>query len=146
MKGETMPATADIPTQVARKLAPIKIGPAIDKLYELREAKRKLNEQIEKIEADYADVEEQLMAKLEAEGTNKGTGAKATCSITHNVVGNVTDWDKVHAFIKKTGYTHLYRKQLNDASVRELFEAGKKVPGCEPFTKKRLNLRVASGV
>src|SRR5574343_374887 len=138
------PAEQDIPTRVARKLAPISIGPTVDRMYELREAKRKLEAEIKELETVYSELEEQLIEKLEAEGSDKGAGRKASVSITRSVVGNVTDWDKVHAFIKKTGYTHLYRKQLNDASLRELFEQGKKVPGCEPFTKVRLNLR--SGV
>ena len=71
-----------------------------------------------------------------------GGGKFATASVTSSVVGHVTDWDKFNAYVKKTGFFHLYQKRLSDASVRELFEQGKKVPGCEPFTKKRLNVRV----
>lgn len=130
---------------VAANLAPvsISIGPTVDKLFELRENKRALEAKIKFIETEYAELEEQLMAKLEAEGSDKGAGKKATVSITRNVIGNVTDWEKFNAYVKKTGFFHLYQRRLSDPAVRELFEQGKKVPGCEPFTKARLNLRSA---
>ena len=129
---------------VAKKLNPINIGSTIDKMHTLREAKRKLEAQIKELDDDYADLEELLLERLDSEGTRKATGKFASASITEAVVGNVTDWDKVHAYIKKTGFTHLYFKRLSDPGLRELFEQGKKIPGCEPFIKRKLNLRVGT--
>ena len=126
-------------TKTPTRLAPI--GPTIDKLNDLREAKRKLEAQIKTIEEEYDELETQLFAKFDAEGTNRGNGKNASASVSSSVVGNVTDWDKFNAFVKKTGFFHLFQKRLSDAAVRELFEQGKKIPGCEPFTKRRLNLR-----
>lgn len=137
-------ALTGVPAAVARKLVPVQIGPTIDALDNLRENKRKLQAEIDIIEGEYRELEEALMDKLEAEGSDKGSGKHASASITRSVVGNVTDWDKLNAYVKKTGYFHLYQKRLSDPAVRELFEQGKKIPGCEPFTKRRLNLR--SGV
>lgn len=136
-----MATAASTAARVAQKLMPISIGPAIDKLNALREKKRKLEAQVSEVEAEYKDLEELLMEKLEAEGSRTGAGKTATASISQSVVGNVTDWEKVNAFIKKTGFFHLYQRRLSDAAVRELFDQGKKIPGCEPFIKKRLNLR-----
>lgn len=131
--------TAATASLAAKKLGPI--GPTIDKLNDLREAKRKLEDQVKVIEGEYSELEIQLMEKMTAEGTDKGAGKKASASISSSVVGNVTDWELFNGYIKKTGYFHLFQKRLSDASVRELFEQGKKIPGCEPFTKRRLNLR-----
>lgn len=132
-----------IPEQVAEEiLTPaIRVGPTIDKLNTLREAKRKLEAQVKDIEAEYTELETKLIEKFEAEGTDKGTGKTASASITRSVVGNVTDWDKFNGYVKKTGFFHLFQRRLSDAAVRELFEQNKKIPGCEPFTKVRLNLR-----
>jgi hypothetical protein len=121
----------------------INLGSMIDKLAELREDKRALEGKVALIEAEYKEVEEALMKRLEAEGTDKATGKKATASITSSVVGDVTDWDALNAYIKKTGYFHLYQRRLSDPAVRELFDQKGKIPGVEPFTKKRLNLRAA---
>lgn len=135
-------ASAATAAAVAATLGPVPIGPTIDKLFSLRESKRALEDQVSAIEVEYSALEQALMDKLAAEGSTKGGGKFATASVTSSVVGHVTDWDKFNAYVKKTGFFHLYQKRLSDASVRELFEQGKKVPGCEPFTKKRLNVRV----
>jgi len=135
-----MASSAATAAKVAAKLTPVVIGPTIDQLYVLRERKRELTKEIETIEAEYSVLEEQLMEKLEKEGTTKGNGKKASVSISSTVVGNVTDWDQVYAYVKKTGYFHLFQRRLSDLAVRELFAKGKQVPGVEPFNKRRLNL------
>lgn len=120
------------------------IGGMTDKLITLRDKKREHEAEITKIEAEYKEVEERLFEKLDAEGTDKGNGKKGSVSISNSVVGNVTDWDALNAYIKKTGYFHLYQRRLSDPAVRELFDSKGKVPGVEPFTKRRLNVRVAT--
>lgn len=120
------------------------IGGMTDKLITLRDKKREHEAEITKIEAEYKEVEERLFEKLDAEGTDKGNGKKGSVSISTSTVGNVTDWDALNAYIKKTGYFHLYQRRLSDPAVRELFDSKGKVPGVEPFTKRRLNVRVAT--
>lgn len=120
------------------------IGGMTDKLITLRDKKREHEAEITKIEAEYKEVEERLFEKLDAEGTDKGNGKKGSVSISTSTVGNVTDWDALNAYIKKTGYFHLYQRRLSDPAVRDLFDSKGKVPGVEPFTKRRLNVRVAT--
>ena len=117
------------------------IGSMTDELVKLREKKRSLESQVAEIEAEYAAIEQSLMDRLAEENLDKGTGKLGTVSISESTVGNVTDWDAVHAFIKKTGNFQLFQRRLSDPAFRELLELGKKVPGIETFTKKRLNLR-----
>ena len=136
-----MASSTSVAKRVAQKLTPVVIGPAIDQLNALREKKRKLESEVSEIEAEYKDLEELLMQKLESEGSRTGAGKTATVSISHSVVGNVTDWEKFNAYVKKTGFFHLFQRRISEPAVRELFDQGKKIPGCEPFTKKRLNLR-----
>ena len=134
-------------TAVAEKkpvVKPTVIGSTIDRMTDLREQKRALEAQVKVIEEEFTDLEEKLMAKFDAEGTTKGAGKKGSASITESIVGAVNDWEKFNAYVKKTGYFHLFQRRLSDAGVRELFEQGKKIPGVEPFNKRRLNLR--SGV
>lgn len=117
------------------------IGPAIDKLHALRESKRALEEKIKDIESEYGQLEEALLGKLKADGVDKATGKSATVSITSSVTASVVDWDKLHAFIKKTGNTQLYYRRVSDPAYRELLETKGVVPGIQPFTKTKLNLR-----
>jgi hypothetical protein len=39
------------------------------------------------------------------------------------------------------GYFHLLQKRVSEPAYRELLEKGKKVPGVQPFTARKLNLR-----
>jgi len=118
------------------------IGGLTDKLIDLREQKRGYEAEITKIEAQYKEAEEALMAKLDAEGSDKGSGKKGTVSITSSTVANVMDWDELNKWIAKTKNFQLYQRRISDPAFREMIESKGAVPGVEPFTKKRLNVRV----
>lgn len=130
--------------EVTEALMPSPLGSEIDKMFDLREQKRELEAKVALIEAEYKEVEERVLLRMEEQKAAGFKGAKASASITHSVVGSVEDWDKVEAYIKRTGHFHLFQRRLADAAYRELMEQGKKVPGVVPFTKKRLNLRAVS--
>lgn len=130
-----------VAVKVAAVLAQLPIGPAIDTLAELRDKKRKLEAQIKDIETEYAELEQKLMDRLDAEGTSKGAGKNASASITETVVGNLVDFEAFAEFARKKNYMHLFQRRLSDPAIRELFDKGVKIPGVEPFTKRRLNLR-----
>lgn len=136
-------SATDAPAKPLRKIKGI--GPAIDELFELRSKKQELEKQIKDIEADYGEIEEALLAKLKAEGTDKGAGKRASASITKTVVGNLADADKFFAYVKKTGYFHLLQRRLSDPAIRELLASKGSIPGVTTFDKVRLNLRVLSG-
>ena len=130
----------------AKPLRKIKgIGPAIDELFELRSKKQKLEQQIKKLEAEYGEIEEALLAKLSAEGTDKGAGKRASVTVSTTTVGNLADADKFFAYVKKTGYFHLMQRRLSDPAIREMLASKGSIPGVTPYDKVRLNLRVLSG-
>lgn len=135
---------ADIATEVAAVLTGDvgPLGPAIDRLFTIREKKRLLDAEASKLEAEYHVLEEQVMDKLEREGSSKAAGKKAGVSITSGIVANVTDWDAFEKFVKKTGYFHLFQRRVSEPAFREVLEKKGAVPGATPFTKKKLNLRV----
>jgi len=139
-------ASVKIANQVADALCPQPLGKIIDKMFDLREKKRSLDAEAAKVEAEYKEQEELLMERMTKEDTDKAAGKKASVSISTGIVANVTDWQAVEAFVKKTGNFQLYQRRISDAAYRELMEtSGKKgVPGMEPFTKRRINLRVAA--
>ncbi len=134
-----MTATATAPARPLRKIKGI--GPAIDDLFKLREKKRELESEIKKIEDEYAEIEEALLAKLKVEGTDKGAGKFASASVSTTVVGSLADADKFFAYVKKTGYFHLLQRRLSDPAIRELLASKGSIPGVTTFDKVRLNLR-----
>lgn len=120
---------------------PPSLGATIDNLWAMREEKRRLEAELKEVEDRIAELEEQLLDRLDAEGLDKATGSKATVSVSTNTVAQVTDWDELWKFILKNKYTHLLQRRVSDPAYRELLEQGKRVPGVEPFLRRRLNLR-----
>jgi Siphovirus Gp157 len=128
----------------AAKPSAASLGKTADKLFDLREKKRVLESSIKEIEGQMTDLQTTLMESMESSGLEKLTASKATVSITKSIAANVEDWESFHAFIKKTGYFHLLQRRVSDPAYRELLDQGKKVPGVQPFTAKKLNLRAIS--
>lgn len=133
---------------VATPVKPASVGTLIDKLWTLREEKRELEAKAAAVSKLMEPLEEQLFAKMDADGVDKATGRKASVSFSFAVSANVgvdgdveAGWQALYGYIKKTGYWHLLQRRVTDTSYRELLDAGKKVPGVQPFTKKRINLR-----
>lgn len=117
------------------------IGSCIDSLFALREQKRDLEAQIKELEERAKEVETQLDEAMQAAGVEKATGAKATASWTTTTVADVTDWDVFWPYVAKNKFFHLIQRRVSDPAYRELLEAGRKVPGVQPFPKRKLNLR-----
>lgn len=136
----TLATTAKTIARVTNRLKG-NLGTTIDDLWQLREEKRQAEEGVKVIEAKMSALEEDLMEQLDKQGTKAATGTKASASITTAVVANVDDWAAFHAFIAKNKFFHLLQKRVSDPAYRELLDLGKKVPGVQPFSKKKLNIR-----
>lgn len=134
-------AAAKTVKQVTEALAPPTLGAIVDRMFNMREKKRELEAQVAKIEAEYKENEELLLQRMKAEATDKAAGKKASASITTGVVANVTDWEALEKYVKKTGNFQLFQRRISDPAYRELMETKGAVPGISPFTKHKLNLR-----
>ena len=131
MVAKTKAKTAPAPT----------MGALIDSIWASREEKRRLDAQVKETEAAIAELQTQLMERMEAEGTDKARGSKAGVSISTNIVANVEDWDALWAYIAKNKYYGLLQKRVTETAYRELLDLGKTVPGVQPFPKRTLNVR-----
>lgn len=128
----------------AKTSRPLSVGTMIDRMWELREQKKKLDDEAKDISAKMTELEEQLSAKMEADGVTKATGKSASVSFSFTTAAQVQGdegWALLYGYIKRTGYWHLLQRRVTDTAYKELLDAGKKVPGVEPFSKKRINLR-----
>lgn len=126
------------------KVRTLAVGAIIDNIWGLREQKHELEAQAKEVALKIEQEEAQLMEHLEKEGLKKAAGAKASVSIGSAVVADVQDWDAFWSYIIKNKYTHLLQRRVSEPAYRELLDAGKKVPGVVPFTKRRLNVRTVA--
>ena len=119
------------------------IGSLIDSLATLRDQRREVDKKSKELAAAYAELEAQVMARLDSEDATKASGRKATASISETVVATV-DWELAWKLIPKQ--PQLMQRRISDAGFRELFERkGEKFMakyGLTPFVKRSLNLRV----
>lgn len=130
-------------TKTVKTRAP-SVGAVIDQIWAVREEKRRLEAQVKEVALKIEELETALMERLEAEGLDKATGTKASVSVGSSVVADVQDWDAFWGFIFKNKYTHLLQRRVSEPAYRELLDAGKKVPGVQPFTKRKLNVRTVA--
>ena len=117
------------------------IGAKIDKLHDLREQKRALEEQIKEIVGKASELENALMEQMDTEGVSKSTGNSATVSITLSVKPSVDDWEAFYKYIHRMKYYHLLERRPSVTGCRELLETKGKIPGIVPFTQRKLNIR-----
>ncbi len=125
---------------------PRTIGQLVDRLDEVREAKRELAAQEKLLTEEYNLIKTELLERFGKEGMNKAEGFRASASTSKVVVAEIKDYDKLCAYVKKTGHFHLFQRRISDPAFRELYELskGKGVPGLEPFIKLDINLRSIS--
>ena len=109
--------------------------------FQLREQKRELEAAVRDIEEELAENEQVLLAFAEELGLDKFSVGKLTFSVSNNVVGYITDWDQVYAFIKEHDAFHLIQRRLANAAYKEILETGDGLPGVEPIVKRSLNMR-----
>ena len=107
----------------------------------LRERKRELEAEVKSIDKALAENELLIIERLDEMGVNKFAVGKLSFSISENTVGNVEDWDQVHAYIRDNNAFHLVQRRLANAAYKELLDMGEELPGVVPFNKRSLNFR-----
>lgn len=117
------------------------IGDKIDELYQLRESKRALEEQLKDINKEMVAIESDLIDQMDAAKTSKSATDTASVSISKSVVPAVEDWDKFYDFIQQNGYFHMLERRPAALACREMFEQGGQIPGVVPFVKRKLNIK-----
>lgn len=118
------------------------LGHDIDYLHKVREQKRALEEELNKLSAHYTELEQKLIERMQLAGVSKATGKKATVSVQRKTRPQVVDWDEFNRFVRRNNLFHLFERRVAVAAWNELCEKrGRPVPGTVPFVKDTLSLR-----
>ena len=132
--------TADKPIKLPKTLA----GCA-DRLYEVRQLRLAKQREVEAFEKEESALREHLIQNLPKSQASGIAGKTARASIANKVVVQVTNWDEVYGYIvknfkKNPGVFALLQKRVGEAAVKEIWEAGKKVPGTQPLEVPTVSL------
>jgi hypothetical protein len=118
-----------------------KLGDKIDRMFDLREQKRLLTDQIKEIDEEYNEIRDALMGQMTELGTETARATLAQATLTQAVVPTVKDWDELYQYIKDNDALYLLERRPSVGAFRELFQGGEQIPGVEPYTKFDVSLR-----
>lgn len=126
---------------------PSKLGAKIDAVYKLRAERIEYQHEAEKKIDSFKEREKRLkgaiISELREQKLAKGSGSVCTATITQQVFPQVTDWDRVYAWVKKTGAFEIFEKRISRAAFKERYEAGEGVPGVDAREEEDLSLTKA---
>ena len=120
----------------------ITLGEEIDRLFDIREQIKKLEDKADELRKVFTAREQALLARVDEEGVSKAVGQKASVAVTESIVPQVENWDEYYAFIHRNKAYHLLERRPSAGAYRELIAQRRKpVPGVVSFTKRKLSLR-----
>lgn len=127
------------------KTFPKTLGACIDALYAARALRLEQEKAIEGMKAQERELKQQIMAQLSADKIDGAKGKIATAAIMHKRVPVVLDWPTFWAFARKDKLGVYVQKRIAAEATRELFDAGKEVPGAVLEDVFDLSLTKAGG-
>ena len=119
-------------------------GAIIDRMFELREARKEIARQDKDLKEEFDQLEWRLIQNLDEQESTRGGGKLATAAISESISPNIADWSIVCETAKERDMMHLFQRRLNSAAWQELMQMdGAPFPGTEPFTKRTISLTKA---
>lgn len=125
---------------VTKVRLPKTLGACADRLGELRDAKAQLARALEDLETERKAIEARLIKELPASDSDGIAGRAFRATVVTKRIPQIADWEKLTAYVKKTGAFELFQRRLSEEAVKERWEAKQNVPGVEGFTKKKISL------
>lgn len=119
---------------------PKTVGACVDQLYALREERLALGRRLDEMKQHEAALEEHIFQQFDKQELAGAKGAVAVAAVKTQVTVTLTDWDAFLEGVKKAKAWDMLRRQPASKAVLERWDAGKTVPGVEPFTKVSLSL------
>lgn len=127
------------------KTFPKTLGACIDALYSARALRLEQEKTIEAMKAQERELKQLIMTQLAADKIDGAKGKIATAAIMHKRVPVVFDWPTFWAFARKDKLGVYVQKRIAAEATRELFDAGKDVPGATMEDVYDLSLTKAGG-
>ena len=116
------------------------LGGAIDQLYQARERRLDLDRQVKALKSEEQQIKMEILDLLAISGLAKASGHLATAGVKSSVIPIVSDWDKVHEFIRTNNRFDLLQKRVSVIAWRDLYDSGELVPGTESVDDVDLSL------
>lgn len=112
---------------------PDTIAKCADLLYKLREKREGIKKQADEIEDYEKSLKAYIIDNLEKDNATGVSGLLACVRVVKKEEPTAENWDDFYKYILKNKAFHLLNKAINKASIKEIWEEGKEVPGVGRF-------------
>lgn len=122
---------------------PKSLAACVDLLYKIRQERLAKDKEAAALKEKETALSEHLINNLPKSEASGIAGKVARVSIETKQIVTVTDWDKLYDYVvknKKKGAFALLQRRVSDSAVKEIWQAGKPVPGCSPFNVPVISL------
>ena len=92
------------------------------------------------IRARQAEVNQEIIALLDANGLESGSSGTTTASINPKRYPRVTDWEAFYAVVVEKGAPYLLQRRLSTEAIAELAQLEGDIPGVEFYEERALSL------
>lgn len=128
------------PRKALPKAVPKTIGACADLLYELKQQRLAIQKQVDELADFEAKIKEHVINTLPKHDQTGAIGKLAKVTVVTKLVPQLQDKEAFYKWLKRTGEFDLLPSGVSRKAVEERWEAGKKVPGVEPFTAVTISL------
>lgn len=129
--------------------AKLNVGDLLEQMADVKIKRDKLSAQAEPLKEEYDALGEEVMRRLDKEGSTGQKSRRASVSITEIDVPVLNDIEAFTKWATRTKNLHLFTAScVSSPAWREVIQLNAKhtpPPGTEVFTKKNLNFRLNKG-
>lgn len=120
----------------------VNLGELGDRIYSKSAEIAAIDAQRKELDQEKRELENELLAAMQAAGTDIVRGDLATVSISESAKPQIADIEKLYQFVLRKKALHLFERRISSTAYREMREStGKPIPGLTEFTQVRLNVR-----
>lgn len=119
---------------------PKTLGGCADRLFELKAKQALAQRVVDELDSERKALTEHVINTLPKSEATGVAGKVARVKVVTKEIPQVRDWPAFYAYARKINRLDLMQRRLNEAGVKELLEAKKKVAGVEIFTAVSISL------
>jgi hypothetical protein len=121
-------------------LTSLDLGACIDALYVARAERLAKQKEVEALAVEESRIKDYLLQTLAENKLEGARGRLATAATRRTIVPVLKEWDAFTEYVRKNRAFDLFERRVSRLAFRERLDAGKTVPGVEPFTVVELSL------
>jgi hypothetical protein len=116
------------------------LGACADRLYQLKQKRLDAQKVVDAFAAEESALKNHIIDNLPKSDASGIAGKLARVTVVTKEVPQVTDWDQLYKYVKKTGDFSLLQRRVGDAAIKERWENGKEVPGVGHFNAVTISM------